>query len=326
MDCRRIEQLISPYIDGEITAAESAWVSNHLSHCASCQQEYESLICLTSYMKKLSSYTVSAPSGFKDLVMQQINNETEVVARVKKSHWFSQSKWRNIAVSAAAAVMLFWGAISLNAGPIAQLANNDNPPAGSEIVTPEVNNSEYYTNPTSLTNPIPVTGQGNNTSPNLASTDKPVGVQSMPVFLNKERFIITTFLQLKVNDQSMAVENVQTIAAKYQAETQNLGQQLNETGSYTVIKILAAKTYSSDLINEIKSLGTVSNQEFDKSDITSRYAETLSQYQILVSQRATSTDDNLKLQLDQQIQSLAAELRDWEQKAEEETIVIWLEK
>lgn len=43
MNCRRVVNLISPYVDGELTGAEMLAIRRHLGECPECSEEYESL-------------------------------------------------------------------------------------------------------------------------------------------------------------------------------------------------------------------------------------------------------------------------------------------
>lgn len=43
MNCRRVVNLISAYIDGELTGEEMLEIRRHLSHCDECREEYESI-------------------------------------------------------------------------------------------------------------------------------------------------------------------------------------------------------------------------------------------------------------------------------------------
>jgi predicted anti-sigma-YlaC factor YlaD len=43
MNCRRVESLMSAYIDGELTGAEMLEIRSHLDDCAECAKEHESI-------------------------------------------------------------------------------------------------------------------------------------------------------------------------------------------------------------------------------------------------------------------------------------------
>ncbi|PKM77561.1 MAG: hypothetical protein CVU90_06850 [Firmicutes bacterium HGW-Firmicutes-15] len=336
MDCMRIEQLISPFLDDELTPGETGEVRSHIAACAECQREYEDLVQLSSAMKQMGAVLMPAPAGFKDAVMLRINEE-RIVTPIKKSRWFNTS-WRQVVAGAAAALLLIFSAVTMNSSPMVQLAektpvvdtvqssgiSNKYP---ADNITPGVVNTTDNLSTVQPKAEPPIAANKDNTT---TTVESPVvaasNVRSAYVFLNRERSIKTTLLKVRVGDSALAQEKVLQIAGDMQAETQSLGVQVNENGSYTVLKITVMKASSTNLINRLGGLGTVIDQEVDKQDISTRYAETLTQYQSLVTQRATLQDASQKAQLDQRIVTLEDELQDWEQKAERETIVLWLEK
>ena len=42
-NCEKIRELISPYIDGEVTSEERELVDSHISECAECKTEYDKM-------------------------------------------------------------------------------------------------------------------------------------------------------------------------------------------------------------------------------------------------------------------------------------------
>jgi len=324
-----MEQLISPYMDGELTSVEAGAVSHHLSTCAHCQSDYAMMLRLSEACKQISRDIIPAPAGFKDALMQRINTEEKVFIPPQPNHRFNLN-WKQSVAGAAAALLLVLGAASFNIGPMVQIA--ENPPS---IVQPDQSSTPAISqlngqvnNPTATS-----TGTTNSTSEQtqvntMPTTSFPTVNSGLPnqLLLNKERTIVSTLLQVKVDDSDAALEQAISMAAKVQAQTQNLGQQINENGAYTALKITVAKSAASDLRTQLSSLGTVANQEVSKNDITTRYAETLSQYQILIIQRATLQDADQQADLNQRLASLENQLQGWEQKAEQETILLWIEK
>jgi len=43
MDCARMQQLFSPYIDGRVSGAEMHAVTRHIEKCARCEWEYAAM-------------------------------------------------------------------------------------------------------------------------------------------------------------------------------------------------------------------------------------------------------------------------------------------
>ena len=316
-------QLISPYLDGELSPAETEAIRAHLSVCAVCGQEYATMLKISDTCRSMGDLIIPAPPGFSAAVLQRIHNEKKVANPSQYTNWLNH-RWRKTAAAVAASIMLVWGAVSMYPAPLVQIAEKLPAVYAPDNNLPAPNNSvnNDVTAPTTTVAP----SAGQNTNPTISSAPATNSTHTAPVFLNKERYIITTLLQVKVADSATALEQALSLADKAQAQSLNLGQQVNENGTYTVLKITVAKAAASELINQLGSLGTVSGQETQKNDITTHYAETLSQYQALVTQRATLQDTSQKAALDQRIDTLAQELQNWEQQAEQETIVLWLVK
>jgi hypothetical protein len=272
--------------------------------------------------------------------MMHINNADKAVTPIDYINRFSRG-WKQAGV--AAAVLLLLGAAGIHATSILQLAHKIpaliQPDSHGAVAINTTNEAATTTQPGEATSTLgtttsvpqtvtPAPGTNNPTTPQqVAAVPSTNSAGSTPVvFLNKQRFITTVLLQVKVTDPTDALEQATKLAAAVQATTQNLGQQVNATGSYTVLKITVAKSSASSLITNLGNLGTVSGQDVDNKDISTDYTDTLSQYQTLVTQRATLQDASQKAGLDQRIDALVAELQNWEQKAEQETIVLWLEK
>ena len=105
-----------------------------------------------------------------------------------------------------------------------------------------------------------------------------------------------------------------------------MGQQVNEKGRFTVLKITVPKSSANGLLSQLSSLGTVNNKEITKNDISSQYHSKFSQYQSLINQRSGAADKEEAAALDKRIQSMENELRNWDQQADQETVILWLAK
>lgn len=338
MDCRGMEQLISPYLDGELTPAEAAELSLHLLVCDTCHGEYAAMVRISAACQQRLDIILPAPAGFKDALMLHIGKIEKAATPIGYSSWFNRG-WKQ-AAGAAAAILLLLGAASINTTPLVQLASKIpaliQPDSLSSIAVNTV--TQAPSDPAEIATSIPqnvvpapqtvdpALPTNNSSTPQIASVPSAGVSHPAPVFLNKERFITTTLLQVKVPDATAALEQATNLAATAQATTQNLGQQVNATTSYTVLKITVGKSAASSLLADLGNLGRVSGQQIDRKDISTDYADTLSQYQTLITQRATLQDASQGPELDQRIDILISELQDWEQKAEQETIVLWLEK
>ncbi len=55
MNCRRVVNLISAYIDGELTGAEMLEIRRHLSDCPECAEEHESIRATKLVLSRLAT-------------------------------------------------------------------------------------------------------------------------------------------------------------------------------------------------------------------------------------------------------------------------------
>ena len=350
MDCRKFEQLIYPYLDGELTREEAETVRVHLSVCAECGNNLQSWLQISSALHELGKTPVPAPPSFAGAVMQRIAADEKAAALPPKRSWFSR-KWKQTATGIAAAFVLVVGALWTNSAPPVQVADNPSAviePGGFSVdVETPANNSpatDITSNPDATglnpnSDPADVTSHQGQETPETATPpppannpdDRPMVAESPDpeplqprVLLNKTRALTTTLLQVEAPDSSAAEQQAIALANQANAQTQNLGRQANQEGSYTVFKITVAKASAPGLLNELSALGAVENKEVTKQDISSQYSSKLSQYQSLFLEHATLKDAQQKAALDKRIQDLGSELNNWERQAEQETIILWL--
>lgn len=55
MNCQRVQQLVSPYLDHRLTGAEMLEMQRHLEHCGSCAAEYQAALEIKVLLRSLSS-------------------------------------------------------------------------------------------------------------------------------------------------------------------------------------------------------------------------------------------------------------------------------
>ena len=60
MDCRRIRELLSPYIDGELPLSSSRLVVDHLDSCAKCRSDAAALRAVCTVVREVAG---DAPNG-----------------------------------------------------------------------------------------------------------------------------------------------------------------------------------------------------------------------------------------------------------------------
>jgi anti-sigma factor RsiW len=72
VNCRKVCSLLSAYIDGELTGAETLRIREHLSKCSTCRDEHESLL---STKLMISSLRVAEPDpGFEERLLECVRS------------------------------------------------------------------------------------------------------------------------------------------------------------------------------------------------------------------------------------------------------------
>lgn len=100
MNCEQMNELLSAWLDGELSPAEQERMQEHLEQCAQCRALLEQLQALRSSFSDLEE--IAAPEGFAEGVMDRIAADS----RPKVVPLFKRPAFRG-AVSVAACAVLF---------------------------------------------------------------------------------------------------------------------------------------------------------------------------------------------------------------------------
>lgn len=109
MRCQDIMELLSPYLDGALTAAEREAVRAHVACCPKCSAELEELRACIGMLKELP--LVAPPVGFRAGLMEKLDQLPVQQSNAKNSHIFdritgiARSSWYRVAAVAAVMVM-----------------------------------------------------------------------------------------------------------------------------------------------------------------------------------------------------------------------------
>ena len=93
MECRKIQEYFSAYLDGELPGAQADLVTRHLDVCPRCRQEYQTW---ESLWDSLLAEPVPAPTDLTAQVMARL--------RDRPQPW-----WRHLALAASLLVGIFLG-------------------------------------------------------------------------------------------------------------------------------------------------------------------------------------------------------------------------
>lgn len=116
MNCRKVQSLISAYVDSELAGVEMLAVRQHLSDCPECSAEFEALLRVKRAYGRLSPRTPSPALAIR--IQQELDHVShprqEHVASLKKRFTFFPVKMR----FAAASVAMFAALLTLRSGQI----------------------------------------------------------------------------------------------------------------------------------------------------------------------------------------------------------------
>ena len=77
-DCKKIEQLLAAYADGELNEKQKALIEQHVATCPHCKALLGEYLALN---EALASCTVQAPEGFADRVMDAVEKQKTAVPK-----------------------------------------------------------------------------------------------------------------------------------------------------------------------------------------------------------------------------------------------------
>lgn len=100
MKCEEIKELLSEYVDGELSAADAASVEEHLAGCEACRAELEALRQTAALVRSLPR--ADAPQGLARHVTESVGKQMVGRKRAAILRWTGVGGW----LAAAAALIL----------------------------------------------------------------------------------------------------------------------------------------------------------------------------------------------------------------------------
>jgi anti-sigma factor (TIGR02949 family) len=102
MDCPTCEAMVDAYVDGELTATESAEFERALEGCPECRKRLDSARALSGLLRELPSEP--AP----DLLRARIERELRTIAGRPRERMRQRAQWSAVAASVIVALGLGW--------------------------------------------------------------------------------------------------------------------------------------------------------------------------------------------------------------------------
>ena len=137
MNCRKANERMSAWLDGELAPREAEDMRRHLASCASCNAEFEQLQQTVRAVKDLP--VVPAPEGFHARVMADIESDAGTVIEKRPAHIRRAPRWRMLWPAAAALlVAVVLALMSDRPRPVRAPGKTDKPAGtGAETYAPE---------------------------------------------------------------------------------------------------------------------------------------------------------------------------------------------
>lgn len=332
VNCIAAGELLSPFLDGELSREEEARLTEHLEGCPACRCELDEIKRVVAAVNYLGKREMAAPAGFSSAVMARINEE-KTVTKNRLRHL------KQAAAGAAAVLLLTAGVTALKPEPSGQIAQtpaqiessgaNQGGNPGSDLKSPGDGatgaNNQPNSSPSDNSNESSDKPVDNNNE-NQRSSGVYSGSGSVQFTGDKEYVIVSTFIKIKVDDSEAAQEKARALVNNNGAQMQSLGQQTSDGKLCLVEKIVVSNSEAQNLVKELTALGSLISHQEQKADITQRYSELYNQYIALKNERAQTQDSAEAVQLERQIKQIEDQWRALEQQTSSQTIVLWLQQ
>lgn len=327
MNCLEAQEMFSLNYDNELSGQETLTLREHLESCPECSEEWNEWEKTFSALHLMGKQEILAPAGFSPSVMAKIKNEVHP-ARINRK------RWKQAAIGTAAALLLVCSSVYLKPAPVTNIA--DIQPAEQSNYTLPDTNQKAEENDT-----LQVAAKDNGESPeNITDSSMPDPKQpvqeiqqhqasppsSAKFTSTEERIISSIFLKIEVDNAQASEQKAISLAQSQGASVQSLGQQAEGGKLCLVNKIIVSSSRAPVLLGNFSGLGkTISIQE-QKEDFTSRYHDLVNLLISLEGQRDSEQNDEKIATLDKQIEQVKNQLNSWDKRAQEQTIVLWIQQ
>jgi len=103
MNCAPAKSLLESYLDGELDAAQTAHVAEHLASCASCAAMHAQLLELRAGIRAHAPY-YNAPAGLRERIQVSVRQADRQATRLAAPSW----RWMAIAAAILLAISAAW--------------------------------------------------------------------------------------------------------------------------------------------------------------------------------------------------------------------------
>lgn len=360
MECDKVQQLISLYIDGQLDKTEIDELEYHIENCDMCKSEFNQIIDMVDILNTMPQQKL--PENFHNEIMNAIkcsesdkskeilitdtdnNTQKPKIIRLVKRHWKSISA---LSMTACCIIVVFSSIFStVNNGNRSSspesgiMYSSDTASRTAENAAQDISgfgaSSEFKEN-------IPETEQQ---LLNAAVAENDSYKQSSSNMLDK-KIIQNANIQIEVYNFDSAAKSLKDMATQSGGYTENFNSSVTfydsqknielKTGSITLR--IPSNHYSS-IINSIHSLGKILSENESGEDITLQYVDTQSllntkqieeQRLLSIMERADSVEDLILLEqrltaVRSEIETYTQRLNSWDKLVEFSTIQVFIDQ
>jgi anti-sigma factor (TIGR02949 family) len=363
MDCRKVEENLSFYVDGTLSPDEAEMLSRHLEVCPRCQEEWQRECQITSGLRMIGSTIYPAPDKLREDILHKLSDDA-----VTRPAAASHKAWRNSLIGVAAAATLALGIYTFNqpTAPLPEVAlvetqgtvpaqvkpdstvpptgltggeNTDDPDViglSPEVTAPE--NSAAADDPEPQTAPADILTAPVEPEENAPeNTESPVtdsGILTLGATENSSPARLMsaindteqTLLQIVMPEGSDPAVELTAIAQAHQGRIRSLGAQNAGGKQYIAQQITVNRAEASSVFAAVSALGQVTWQQTDPVLLSGHYQELWEQNLLLEQQLQAAADTAGRTALVLRQEGVRAEMNTLAEQSEEAVIIVWVEQ
>lgn len=350
MDCELVRSLMSSYIDRDINEIDKNELEEHLKTCKECATEYRLLLSTVQYCNNMEE--IELPENFHQDIMVKLQ---ELGSDKTKKRFFNRN-WSKIAGIAAVFIVVIIGVSSLLGLPGFNIsdktAKDDVRGYGAApqftAQSPDAAPAEGNKAEVNFSEAINADSAADVENYSLKSTAFSLDKQKEAKEESFERKIITSgSVSLEVMDFDNKMKGIEDLAKRNGGYVESSNVDNNayygaegksdklKTGSIT-LRIPAAKFSST--VEEVKTMGKVTNHNTNSVDITEQYYDTATRVENLKVQEnrlrelvgmAKNVDEILKIENElnrvrSDIELMSTDIKRWDKQVSMSSLYIGL--
>ncbi|MDF2547011.1 MAG: hypothetical protein K0R93_1909 [Anaerosolibacter sp.] len=361
MNCTETMELISLYIDGLLDEHTEQMLQKHFKECAECRQDYEELLNIKNMCSELPM--LELPPDFEVSLHEKLVRATEnvQVIDIGRSETFNKKfKWKNWKVygsMAAVFIVLILASSLLNEArfngsqmkenvgmesPNMEFAGSAPAPEAPKMKVGTAARDESYGAEERLQ-----TTQDNGSPENRVMDQNNQTTQFTALEAESDRKVIKSgYVDLNVEEYDDKFSQITRITAERGGFVENSNtyyKQYNEVNPEESLKqgslvIRVPENQFAEVLDHIKSLGTVTNTSISGQDITKEYRSTVDEIENLkvqekslraIMEKATSVKDILEVERELsrvrgEINRMSGDVKRWDDLVDLSTIHVTL--